>query len=99
MLPVEWKRISTNLRRTKKLVLMDDSKSINGSYHHLLVAVQQEIKLQRLLILTREKDDASLSPNADLFVVDSERVREQLGFASKAITGTPTRVSLQKTVA
>ena len=99
MLPVDWKRIFANLRRTKKLVLMDDSKSINGSYHHLLVAVQQEIKLQRLLILTREKDDAGLSPNADLFVVDSERVREQLGFAAKSSTASPAGIRVQETTA
>jgi pyruvate/2-oxoglutarate/acetoin dehydrogenase E1 component len=79
MLPVDWTRILKSVQRTKRLVVVDDSKSINGSYQHLVIAAQQEVRPQRLLLLTRKKDDSSLSPNADQFVIDHEQVYSGLG--------------------
>ena len=99
MLPVDWSRILENVKRTKRLVVVDDSKSINGSYQHLVIAVQQELRPQRLLVLTRTKDDSSLSPNADQFVIDHELVISQLGIEPKAQAAkraeAPVRAGLQ----
>jgi pyruvate/2-oxoglutarate/acetoin dehydrogenase E1 component len=100
MLPVDWTRLLESARRTKKLVVLDDSKSVNGSYLHLLVAAQQEIKLQRLCVLTRKRDDAGLRPNADQFVVDHKAVLAQLGFdpmgATETKPGVSARAGLEK---
>jgi len=100
MLPIDWTRLLKNIQRTRKLVVLDDSKSINGSYLHFLIAVQQEIKLQRLVVLTRKKDDAFLMPNPDQFVVDHEAVVARLGFPSSpditTRTDLPARGGLQK---
>jgi deoxyxylulose-5-phosphate synthase len=98
MLPVDWTRIINNVRRTKRLVLLDDSKSVNGSYHHLGIAVQQELRPQRLLILTREKDDRNICPNADQFAINHEQVLTQLGLVSRepARSQAPTGEVLQK---
>ena len=93
ILPVDWTRLLESARRTKRLVVLDDSKSVNGSYLHLLVAAQQEIKLQRLVVLTRKRDDAGLRPNADQFVVDHKEVLAQLGFDAIADKATPPEVS------
>ncbi len=84
MLPVDWKRILNNARRTNKLVVLDDSKSVNSPAQHLIIAVQQEINPQRLLFLARRNDDKALRPNADQFVIDHEDVLAQLGFVHDA---------------
>jgi pyruvate dehydrogenase E1 component beta subunit len=95
ILPVDWGRLMENARRTKRLVVMDDSKSVNGSYLHFIVAAQQELKLQRTLILTRKRDDAGLRPNADEFVVDSQQVLAQLGLEPVASRTTRSEVSIR----
>jgi len=80
MLPVDWKQILESARRTGKLVVLDDSKSVNSCCQHLVIAAQQEMKLERLLFLTRKKTDEALSPNADEFILDHANVMAQLGF-------------------
>jgi pyruvate/2-oxoglutarate/acetoin dehydrogenase E1 component len=80
MLPVDWKRILQSARRTRKLLVLDDSKSVNTCCQHLVIAAHQELKLEKLLFLTRNKTDEALSPNADEFVLDHPSVMAQLGF-------------------
>ena len=81
MLPVDWKRILQSAQRTGKLLVLDDSKSVNTSCQHLVIAAQQELKQARILFLTRKKTDEALSPNADEFVLDHASVMAQLGLA------------------
>lgn len=81
MLPVNWRRILQSAQRTGKLVVLDDSKSVNTSCQHLVIAAREELKLERLLFLTRKKTDEALSPNADEFVLDHANVMSQLGFS------------------
>lgn len=90
MLPVDWKRILQSAQRTGKLVVLDDSKSVNSCCQHLVIAAHQELKLERLLFLTRKKTDEALSPNADEFVLDHANVMAQLGFVSKSSQTPPT---------
>jgi hypothetical protein len=68
---------------------LDDSKSVNGSYLHFIIAAQQEVKLQKLVVLTRKKDDSCLRPNADEFIVDHSQVLSKLGFAAAERTQAP----------
>lgn len=89
MLPVNWKRILESAQRTRKLVVLDDSKSVNSCCQHLVIAAQQELKLERLLFLTRKKTDEALSPNADEFILDHASVMTQLGFALEPSRSTP----------
>lgn len=84
MLPVNWQRILESAQRTGKLVVIDDSKSVNMSCQHLVIAAQQELKLERLVFLTRKKTDELISPNADEFVLDHAGVMAQLDFAPAA---------------
>ena len=83
LLPVDWKRILQSAQRTGKLLVLDDSKSVNTSCQHLVIAAQQQSKLEKLLFLTRPKTDEMLSPNADEFILDHVSVMNQLGFAPK----------------
>ncbi|MFA6217302.1 MAG: hypothetical protein WDL87_06600 [Candidatus Omnitrophota bacterium] len=79
MLPVNWSTILNNVRRTKKLLVLDDSKSVNGSWLHLAVEAQQVINPGNVVLVTRTKDDACLRPHADQFEIDHPKVMRQLG--------------------
>lgn len=95
MLPVDWGRIFASVQRTGKLVILDDSKSVNRSCHHLVIAVQQNGSLERLLLLTRTVNDDGLRPNADQFVVNPENVMAYLaGGKSLHVVATPPEARL-----
>ncbi len=96
MLPVDWTRIIGDVRRTKKLVVLDDSKSVNGSYQHMIMALQQDFRPQRLLVLTRQKDDSCICPNADEFVVNHDQVMAHLGLGSESARPTESGRVLQR---
>jgi pyruvate dehydrogenase E1 component beta subunit len=83
MLPVDWKKILDNVKMTKKLVVLDDSKSVNSPAQHFIIAAQQEIIPGNLLYFSRKNDDLVLGPNADQFTIDHEAVIAKLGFTSK----------------
>lgn len=83
MLPVDWRKILDNVKRTNKLVILDDSKSVNSPAQHFIIAAQQEIVPGNLIYLSRKNEDLILGPNADLFSVDHKAVMSKLGFTSK----------------
>ncbi len=79
VLPVDWEMILTSVRRTGRLVVLDDSKSINRSCHHLAIAVSQKCPTDRVRLVTRTPSDEGIRPNADQFVIDHESIISQLG--------------------
>ena len=88
MLPVDWKRILESAQRTGKLLVIDDSKSVNTCCQHLVIAAHEELKLDRVIFKTRKKTDEALSPNADEFVLDHGALIAQLGLTPKASPST-----------
>jgi pyruvate/2-oxoglutarate/acetoin dehydrogenase E1 component len=85
MLPVDWKRILQSAQRTGKLLVIDDSKSVNTCCQHLVIAAHQELKPTRIVFQTRKKTDEALSPNADEFILDHAGLIAQLGLVSKPV--------------
>lgn len=81
MLPVDWTRIFASVQQTGKLVILDDSKSVNRLCHHLVIAVQEKCIPKRLLLLTKNASDEGLRPNDDQFVIDHDSVMIRLGFS------------------
>lgn len=79
VLPVDWEMILASVRRTGRLVVLDDSKSINRSCHHLAIAVSQKCPTDRVRLVTRTPSDEGIRPNADQFVIDHESIISQLG--------------------
>ena len=78
MLPVEWGFIIDSVRKTGKLVILDDSKSINRPCHHLALALQEDCSSDNVLIFTKEANDEGLNPNQDAFNIDCESVIQNL---------------------
>jgi hypothetical protein len=83
MLPGDWKNILDNLKMTGKLVVLDDSKSVNSPVHHFVIAAQPEIEPGNLIYFSRKDKDLVLGPNADQFTIDHEVVMSRLGFNPK----------------
>lgn len=83
MLPVDWSRILESARRTGRLLILDDSKSVNASFQHLVIAAYRDLQLKRIVLEVRSKTDEALSPNADEFRLDHARLMTQLGFGTE----------------
>ncbi|MHA2282076.1 MAG: hypothetical protein ACXAC5_14640 [Promethearchaeota archaeon] len=76
--PVNWKRIIASVQKTKKCLVLDDSKSVNRSCYHLTTSVYREGHADVVLLLTRECSGSWLSPNSEEFVPDSEAIIHNL---------------------
>ena len=69
--PINWDKLIVNAKKTKKLVVLDDSKSENLSYDNFLADVAYECDLKSIIVVKRKFDDARwLYPNADELPVD-----------------------------
>ncbi len=87
--PVDWSRILKDARRTGRLLVIDDSKSVNTSCQHLVIAAQKEISPDRVLFVTRPKTDKALSPNSDAFTLDHAEILAQLGLGADGKAARP----------
>ena len=76
--PVKWTPIIENAGRTRKLVVLDDTKSINRSCYHLTTTVHEKCDMDRVLILERKITDEDLCPNSEEFVVDYDTVIQDI---------------------
>jgi len=78
VLPVDWGIIIEDVNRTRKLIVLDDSKSVNCSCYHLTTTIYRECNPERLKIFRRELTDDVLRPNSDEFIVDVDILMQQL---------------------
>lgn len=74
MTPVNWERIIQNVNETKKLIVLDDSKSENLPLYSLVAEAGRKSKPEKVIILKRELDENWLTPNSDYLEVDSQKV-------------------------
>ena len=75
---VDWSKIITDIIRTKKLVVIDDSKSVNAPYFSLLAAVESVVPLKKKVIITRTLDSDWLVPNPDSLEINNARIIKKL---------------------
>jgi pyruvate/2-oxoglutarate/acetoin dehydrogenase E1 component len=80
-LPVDWTPILADARRTRKAVLLDDSKSANRPCYALATALYEQ-GCERVLVLARPSTDDLLRPHPEEFVVDADVVLSGLGAAA-----------------
>ncbi len=78
MTPVDWKPILENVQRTKKLVVLDDSKSENLSCFSLL-AEARALGLKKDIFIRRTLNDNWLNPVSDAMDIDYEAIVRELG--------------------
>lgn len=77
MTPVNWKPILESVRETKRLVVIDDSKSENLSCFALLAESGMLATKKNILIKRKLKEDW-LHPNSDAFIVNYDEIVREL---------------------
>lgn len=77
--PIPWDVILKNLEKTKKLVVIDDSKSENLSCDNLLVSALEKSRIDKHIIVKREiKGNEWLYPNEDTLKIDYDNIAHKL---------------------
>lgn len=74
MTPIAWTKIIENVKETRKLIVLDDSKSANLPLYSLLAEAEAKAKPKKVIVLKRELDDSWLTPNKDYLEVDPNKV-------------------------
>lgn len=73
---VDWTRIKQSVAKTKRLVLLDDSKSVHLPCYQLLDELYSEGLSFKRVVITRKQIDFGISP--EKFIVDAKAVAAQL---------------------
>ena len=68
--PVNWKRLVENARTTKKLIVIDDSKSENIAANALLTDLASGLALQKVILVKRKLASDWLNPISDNMDID-----------------------------
>lgn len=77
MTPIDWKLILDSVRKSKKLVVIDDSKSENLSCFSLLAEARGKVSLKKDIFVKRKLGDNWLNPVSDAMDINyAEIVRE-----------------------
>lgn len=77
--PTNWKKIIDDVHKTKKIIIIDDSKSENLNFHTLLTDISDKIILDKKIILKRNLDKIEwLNPIDDQMNINFEQVINDL---------------------
>ena len=77
--PIDWSEIIADTEKTKKIVILDDSKSNNVPHDNLLAVLLQKTKLDRTIVLKRDLTGNDwLFPNLDILEVNYDEVVKAL---------------------
>jgi len=74
----DWRKIIDSIRKTKKIIIIDDSKSTNLNYHMLLSELSGEIQLEKKIIITKKLSNNWLNPIDDQLSVNYDSIIENL---------------------
>jgi len=80
---IDWRHILLSIQKTKNLVIIDDSKSVNGPWQGLLNAAAEQCPLQRKVIIRRQLTGYYPRPHADQLEVNYQSIVGQLSSSSK----------------
>jgi pyruvate/2-oxoglutarate/acetoin dehydrogenase E1 component len=73
-----WTKIIENVKKTKKIIIIDDSKSVNLNYNSLLSKMCGQINLNKKIILTRNLSNNWLNPIDDQMEIDYNSIIETI---------------------
>lgn len=75
---LKWGSIIADVKRTRKVVIIDDSKSINLPAYNLLASILSECKIEKKIMLTRQYSDEWLYPTPDELKINYEEIIKAL---------------------
>ena len=76
--PINWKEIIDNVRHTKKIIIIDDSKSENLSCDNLINFLHDNCDNFKKIIIKRKIENNWVHPVSDEMVIDYEKIRDGL---------------------
>ena len=76
--PINWKEILENVRETKKIIIIDDSKSQNLVCENLINFLHDNCDVQKKIILKRKIQNNWLYPVSDEMFIDYQKIRDGL---------------------
>ncbi len=77
--PTNWTKITDDVSKTKKIIIIDDSKSENLSYHALLTDISDRVVLDKKIILKRNLDNTQwLNPTDDRMDINFKQIVSDL---------------------
>src|SRR3989344_1436558 len=77
--PIKWHDIIEDVKKTKKIVIIDDSKSENIPGDSLMSHILEKCLLDKKLFLRRDFSKDWLSPNKEILEIDYEKIISYLG--------------------
>ena len=81
-LPKSFDDVLESVKRTKRLVVIDDSRSINRSSDRLRLAVYEQCPDSLVFVAQKQPSVEAIVPNLDDFQIDTSAVLAKLGFSS-----------------
>jgi len=77
--PTNWIKIVDDVSKTKKIIILDDSKSENLNYHALLTDISNKVVLDKKIIIKRNLDNTEwLNPIDDQMDINFQQVVNDL---------------------
>ncbi|MBA7581946.1 2-oxoisovalerate dehydrogenase subunit beta [subsurface metagenome] len=76
--PIKWDKIIKDLGKTKKIVVIDDSKSENLSCYNFLMEAYDKCQINNKIIIKRDFSKDWLSPNLDQLEINYDDIIEKL---------------------
>lgn len=77
--PIKWNKIIENVKKTKNLVVIDDSKSENFPCDNLIMNILEECQINNKIVIKREfLNNDWLSPNLDELTINYDDIVNKL---------------------
>jgi pyruvate dehydrogenase E1 component beta subunit len=83
-LPIPWDEIAADVRMTKQVIIMDDSKSVNAPWQSLLNALYAQGAMGKPVIIQRSFEGYWCAPQHDQLEIDYDKVMTDLNFLKMA---------------
>jgi len=75
--PVAWDDIVKDVRTTKRVIIVDDLKSLNAPWQNLLNALYADQAMKKNLVIQRSYESYWCRPHHDQLQIDYDRVMEE----------------------
>jgi len=76
--PINWGEILENVKETKKIIIIDDSKSQNLACENLIVYLYDNCDSLKKIILKREIENNWVHPVSDEMVINYQKIKDAL---------------------
>lgn len=75
---VEWEPIISEVKKSKKLIVLDDSNCVNRVMDGFVAQALTDCEIETKIIVRKECSDKDLWPNSDQLEIDYEQIVEQM---------------------